>query len=181
MKYIPMPTAEYLKVILDYNEGTGGLTWKTRPREHFNTGPLHLRWNTRFAGKSAGSLPSTDGYCRISIDGTTFVAHRIIWKMQTAHEPTEIIDHWDLNRGNNAWSNLRQATHSKNHHNMKAPANNTSGQKGVHWDKSRNRWLAYLMLKGKRHQIGRFRTKDEAARAHREAAHKLHGEFARTE
>ncbi len=49
----------------------------------------------------------------------------------------------------------------------KANSNNTSGFKGVLWDKQRNKWLARYRKDGKLYVIGRFRNIDDAARAYR--------------
>ena len=43
--------------------------------------------------------------------------------------------------------------------------NNTSGLKGICFDKSRNKWLAYLYRNNKRIRIGRFKTIQEAQNA----------------
>lgn len=48
--------------------------------------------------------------------------------------------------------------------------NNTSGYKGVAWDKSRNKWVAYIKLNGKTKNLGRFSTKEEAIAARELAA-----------
>ena len=50
------------------------------------------------------------------------------------------------------------------------PLNNTSGIKGVCWDKSRNRWVASYRKDGKTIRLGRFKTKEEAAQAIRAAS-----------
>lgn len=41
---------------------------------------------------------------------------------------------------------------------------NTSGIKGVSWDRSRNKWLAFKRANGKTKNLGRFNTKEEAER-----------------
>lgn len=43
--------------------------------------------------------------------------------------------------------------------------NNTSGVKGVYWDKSRNRWTALGKKNGKSINLGRFKNKEEAIAA----------------
>lgn len=54
----------------------------------------------------------------------------------------------------------------KKHKSTKGLAlNNTSGIKGVCFDKSRNKWVAYRKVNGKSINLGRFATKEEARRA----------------
>lgn len=90
------------------------------------------------------------------------------------------VDHRDTNKLNNQCSNLRVATASQNRMNVPIKSNNTSGYKGVCWDKSKNKWQAGIGLSGKNIFLGRFDKIEDAALAYREAAVKYHGEFART-
>jgi hypothetical protein len=53
--------------------------------------------------------------------------------------------------------------------NAKLPKNNSSGHKGVWWDKSRNMWQAYIQVHGKKISLGRHYDIKDAIRA-REAA-----------
>ena len=43
--------------------------------------------------------------------------------------------------------------------------NNTSGVRGVHFDKDRGPWVAQIMFQRKAHILGRFKTKSEAVKA----------------
>lgn len=51
----------------------------------------------------------------------------------------------------------------------KTPTNNTSGVKGVCYDKSRGNWMAYITIKRKRVWSRRFATLEEAVQARLEA------------
>lgn len=51
------------------------------------------------------------------------------------------------------------------------PKNNTSGHKGIWWDKSRSMWSAYIQVHGKKIHLGRHYKKEDAIKA-REAAEK---------
>ena len=55
--------------------------------------------------------------------------------------------------------------------------NNTSGIKGVVWDKSRRMWQARIRFKGKYYFLGRFYNKNDAAKVRKDAEEKLHGPF----
>jgi len=75
------------------------------------------------------------------------------------------VDHVDRNKLNNQKDNLRIATNSINQFNKGKQKNNTSGTPGVFWDRSKNIWRARIQLDGKRIELGRFKTVDEAASA----------------
>jgi hypothetical protein len=87
------------------------------------------------------------------------------------------IDHIDGQKANNMIENLRLANNSQNHHNLGVRSNNTSGIKGVYFDKARNKWAAETKAKGRKIFLGRYHTKEEAAKAYNEAAKFHHGEF----
>lgn len=89
------------------------------------------------------------------------------------------VDHIDGNGLNNRRSNLRVATVAENAHNRKKPANNSSGFKGVHWRKSECKWVARIMVRGVRMNLGHFDDPKSAHDAYCEASKHLHGEFGR--
>lgn len=60
---------------------------------------------------------------------------------------------------------------------MKTPSRNTSGIKGVSWDKSRQKWQAYIKFKGKNYFLGRYDKKEDAAKIRKVAEDKVFGEF----
>lgn len=51
----------------------------------------------------------------------------------------------------------------------KPPKNNTSGHKGVWWDKNRGMWQAYIQVHGKRIHLGRYGKLEDAVKARRRA------------
>lgn len=59
----------------------------------------------------------------------------------------------------------------------KLPKNNTSGIKGVTWDKAKNKWHAQIGFKGKNYHLGRYANKEDAIYARKEAEDHLFGEF----
>lgn len=88
------------------------------------------------------------------------------------------VDHKDGNPLNNMRSNLRLATNSQNNSYRSIDSRNSSGYKGVYYDKERNKWIAEIKADGKKKFIGRFETKEEAALAYNKMAILLHKEFA---
>jgi hypothetical protein len=91
----------------------------------------------------------------------------------------ELVDHVDSDGLNNRRANLRPATHSENQQNRRMAENNTSGYKGVSFDKSKGRWRAAIKLNGRTINLGRFADPTAAASAYDAAALDLFGEFAR--
>lgn len=88
------------------------------------------------------------------------------------------IDHINGDRLDNRKSNLRICTCSQNVMNRGPQANNSSGFKGVIFDKSRNKWRAEICVDKKRIYLGRYETAEKAAEAYNFAAIKYHGEYA---
>ena len=56
----------------------------------------------------------------------------------------------------------------------KPPKNNSSGYKGVSFDKSRNKWVAYINIHDKRIFLGRFATLEEATECRKNAEEKYY-------
>jgi hypothetical protein len=95
--------------------------------------------------------------------------------------PTGQIDHINLKRNNNQWSNLREATAGQQIQNTRASSTNTSGFKGVSWSRQTRKWLATIRINGKSTYLGRFATPERAWLAYALAARKHFGKFARIE
>lgn len=54
------------------------------------------------------------------------------------------------------------------------PKNNTSGVKGVSWNKEKEKWEAYIGIHNKRIRLGRFNTKAEAMKERLKAEQKYY-------
>jgi hypothetical protein len=88
-------------------------------------------------------------------------------------------DHIDGDGLNNRRSNLRIATTSENQRNRGLSANNTSGFKGVSWQKRTKKWRAEIRSNGVYWWLGDFDTPEAAHAAYVAASERLHGEFGR--
>ena len=179
----PNITADEMRQLLAYDPETGVFRWKPRTPDMFAEGNRGRaanckRWNTKHAGNVAAH-PASGGYLSINLLGRPTRAHRIACLMMTGEWPPEEADHEDLDRANNKWSNLRQATVSQNRANRAHHRNNRSGVKGASWDAARNKWQAHICVNRKKIMLGRFETAQEAGEAYRAAAAKYFGEFAR--
>ena len=158
-----MLTFKRLKEALHYDPDSGVFTWIGSTRRGFN-------------GKVAGSKRS-DGYWAIKIDDKSYYGHILAWFYMTGSVPKQTIDHRDLNKLNNAWLNLREATQGEQCCNRPIPKNNTSGAKGVIWSKRHKAWRGRVIHKKHVHDLGYFTDFEEAKSAVETLRKKLHGEF----
>lgn len=94
-------------------------------------------------------------------------------------QPGSQVDHSDGNGLNNQRSNLRFCTPSENRYNQGRQRNNSSGLKGVSWNKKLQKWEVYINKDRKRTRLGFFADKNDAMRAYDKAAAEMHGDFAR--
>jgi hypothetical protein len=180
--YKPMILShQQLTELLHYDPMTGIFTWLPR-RIRAATARTDNGWNTRNAGKIAGSIGHL-GYLRIvlTIDGRVHYvpSHRLAWFYVTRTWPHTDIDHINMDVIDNRFSNLRLATRSQNNANAKPPRDNKSGKKGVSFDSTRKLWKVEICRNGERFNLGRFADFEEACEVRRRKAIDLFGEFAR--
>jgi hypothetical protein len=83
---------------------------------------------------------------------------------------TELVDHKDHDGLNNTRQNLRLATPAQNCANQRIARNNTSGFKGVTWNKRYSKWAVQIIVRGQHIFLGYFTDKIEAAKTYNEAA-----------
>lgn len=147
----------------------------------YQDGCLHWRANRSAmkAGQLAGHVKTT-GYTAVRINNKEYKAHRIIYLLHHGSLP-DYIDHIDGNRSNNKIENLRPATINQNNWNSKRPSQNTSGLKGVCWNKRHKKWFARVQINGKQLFIGYFNNLSDAETAIRNARESHHGEYAKHE
>jgi len=103
-----------------------------------------------------------------------------IMKQYNMYDNNKIVDHINRNKLDNRKCNLRMVTKSQSQQNKDKYRNNTSGYKGVYFDKNNSvrPWSSCITSNSKYIYLGRFFTKEEAAKAYNVAAKKYHGEFA---
>ena len=116
--------------------------------------------------------------------GKVLMIHRVIAE-RMGLDLSCMIDHEDRNKLNNQRYNLRRANDSQNQYNSGKQCNNTSGYKGVTWDKHNRRWLSRIRFtdnngQQRRKHLGSFLSPEAAGEAYAHAANQLHGEFACT-
>lgn len=107
----------------------------------------------------------------------TIAMHRLILGLEAGDK--HLGDHANQNTLDNRRKNLRVATSVQNEQNRKISVANTSGFKGVTFNKRVRKWCAYIRVNGKKINLGLRDTAEAAGALYAEAAQKYHGEFAR--
>ena len=87
------------------------------------------------------------------------------------------VDHIDNDRRNNSIKNLRWCTQSENNQNSKLAKNNTSGVKGVSYNKRDKKWISRITVDGTTITLGYFDNIEDAKNARVKRAKKLFGIF----
>lgn len=100
-------------------------------------------------------------------NGTRVIsAHRYAWEAAHGQIPAGMeLDHKCHNRACCNLTHLRLATRKQNQENAGMRADNTSGHRGVFWDKSSKKWRARVRHHGRNHSAGSFIDILEAAEA----------------
>ena len=166
-----------------YDDATGNLIWKARPRSMFGSDRAFAAWNGRFPNKVVGGHKFHPNgrkmYVVARIGGRLLYAHRIIWEMQHGPIPDGMwIDHANRNEWDNRMSNLRIASPSQNGMNKKMQSNNSTGAVGVYWCARFSVWQAKVFVGGSEIFLGSFDDKAKAIEARRLAVQKHYGEYA---
>lgn len=164
-----MLTADELRRVLKYDPEAGTFTW------------LQHTSNRTAPGRAAGHVCKRYGYRLIGVGGVLYKANRLAWLYMTGEWPSNIVDHKNGVRDDDAWNNLRLATHGQNLANAKKPAHNSSGFKGVHYHPQSGKWRARIAVNRRHKSLGLHSTPEAAHAAYCAAATEIHGEFARFE
>jgi hypothetical protein len=157
------PDIQKLKSLLSYDPITGALSWRVKRGKCYPGQVIACR--------------NGSGYIVVRVDNMLHRAHRIAWAIMTDEWPCGEIDHINRNRSDNRFCNLRIATRCQNMQNTRKPITNKSGVKGVSFDKKTKKWRSDIRADGKKFNLGRFNTIEEAKRAYNSAVQKLHGIF----
>ena len=150
--------------------------------EYFEYKDGELYWKKPTAkkiriGSIVGSVDAR-GYKKVRFFNKVYAVHRIIFLMHHGYLPTEI-DHKDNNKINNKIENLRPATVNQNRQNALTRKDNSSGAKGVSFDKNKNKWNVRIQVNKKTKRIGYFEDLELADLVAQEARDLYHGEFAK--
>ena len=100
-----------------------------------------------------------------------FKIHQLVAIAFLNHIPcgmSAVIDHIDENKKNNRADNLQIISNRDNCIKYRLTQKKTSKYTGVHWDKKRNKWVAQIIINGKRKNLGRFINEKDASNAYQE-------------
>jgi len=168
----PLPSIDVLMSLFRYDQATGALYWRYRSISSFKSVRDAEAWNSRYCNTEAGS--NLKGYMRISIAGYgRFLTHRIIYKIASGGKDPDLIDHIDGNPSNNLLHNIRSVDHGENSRNSSISNINTSGVRGVCWDKKSRKWRATITFHRKFKHIGHYDTLESAVAARKSMEHDL--------
>jgi len=143
----------------------------------YRDGGLFWAVNKGRAKKGNGAYVSSAGYKVLRFNRISYLEHRLIWAWH-GNEDVDCLDHINGNCLDNRIENLRPATQHENMRNSRKRKDNTSGVKGVHWSKSRNRWRVVIALNNKQTYVGSFKHLDAAKTAAKDFRLSNHKEFA---
>jgi hypothetical protein len=115
-----------------------------------------------------------NGYVVTNVEKDYFRLHQMILGF-----PKSGIDHIDRNPLNNRRNNLRLCNQQQNTANTGLFKHNSTGYKGVSWDKSRSKYMAKIKLNGRTVNLGRYACAEDAAIAYNNKAKEAFGKFAR--
>lgn len=135
------------------------------------------QWKWRVSGSSERGLLYAVYYFYEGKKKMCMRMHRVILGLSL--KDTMQGDHINGKSLDNRRSNLRLATNKQNCRNLGLGKNNKSGYPGVHWDKSRSKWMAFIKVDYHRKHLGRFDDFEEAVAVRKEAELYDFGDFAR--
>ena len=140
-------TYDEVRRIFDYRED-GVLIWNDPKSRSVKNGDI------------AGSFKK-DGYCQINYKGKLYRRCRLIWLWHNGYIPENYIDHINRNRSDDRIENLREVTQRCNLRNKENKSDNSSGVKGVYYQKSSGKWMARITIDSKDFYIGKSIDFDE--------------------
>jgi len=116
-----------------------------------------------------------NGYVRTNIKNKNIRLHRLIMDCRS----DEVVDHINGDPADCRRKNMRVTTIRKNSYNKKISSRNSTGYKGVSFDRKKKLFGAYINPNGKTKRLGYFEKAEEAAIAYNTAASFYYGDFAK--
>ena len=147
-------TQELIGKALNYDPVTGYLIWKT-----------NLYSKRVIPKKRAGSIVTSTGYRSITLFGTKYPEHILIWFIHCGVWPSGQIDHINQQRDDNRILNLRDVTKSENARNRSRNPHSKLGEHGIWFNSRTFKYVAEITLNGKKVYQKSFDDIDEAIEA----------------
>jgi len=113
------------------------------------------------------------GYIATKINNAIIFMHRLVMNCPDNMD----IDHIYHNTWDNRKNEMRIVTESQNAMNRKIYKNNTSGVKGVGWNKLMNKWHAYITVNKVLINLGYYDNFNDAVEIRKYAEDKYFGEY----
>lgn len=132
---------------------------------------------TRKIGETAGY--TVEGYNYITIDGVAYPAHRLAFLYMTGTYPDSDVDHINMDRGDNRFTNLRVAGRRKNMLNTKAHKDSALGKKNIFFRKDTGKYSVRATTNGRYRSFGCFDDLELAELVADFVREKYHLEYAR--
>lgn len=104
--------------------------------------------------------------------------HQLLQKAHYSNKNDLIMDHIDGNTMDNRKQNLRETTRQKNMFNVKTPASNKTGHKGIYKTAS-GKFQVKINIDKKAVYLGTYKTYEEALKIRKAAEIKYYGEYRR--
>jgi hypothetical protein len=133
---------------------------------HYDPETGVFKWIKSGKGRSLHNQPgclNDKRYRIIYISYKIYRAHRLAWLYYYGSFPENELDHINRNTSDNRIENLREVSHMCNLRNAGEWKNNTSGVKGVTWNKIDKRWRSQISINSKVIQLGSHAEFAEAA------------------
>ena len=143
-------TQSYVRECFDYNPETGVLRWKVRPRNHFKCEHGQRSFNSKLAGKEAGSEQkhriTGKSYRSVETDGVRYMTHQLICMIVNGYF-VEQVDHDNGNGVDNRWFNLNFCGKAENARNQRLRHDNKTGVAGITFNQKESglqKWRARI-------------------------------------
>jgi hypothetical protein len=143
--------------VMEYTPETGVFHWLVSPGPRTGVG-------AKAGHKGPGGRPV------VEIDGKLYYLARLAWFYVNGRWPVGLIVPADGDKTNVRLANLIERSPSELRAASGPNSLNTSGVKGVSWNKAKAKWCAMITRNGVQYNLGWFVDKDEAAAAYRHAA-----------
>jgi len=155
-KFKPLPCLDRLKEVFELDAQS----------------PSGLR-NKVTRGRLKAGLPAgTKGvnYWIAAVDGTYYTVQRLVYALYYGVDPGDmLVDHINRNKYDNTASNLRLVEHSLNAINIGMYGHNTTGMRGISYNRRDNVFYAQIKVKRKTIHLGSFSTVEQAAVVRKQA------------
>lgn len=138
-----MISQRILRALFSYDIDTGYLSWKDPKKGRIDH-------------------KGSQGYSRACLFGSYYSIQKLVWLYHYGYYPEKILDHKNGIKTDNRIENLREVSAAENCRNRPRYKNNSSGVRGVSWNKGSNTWIASIQYNKKFYSLGSSKDFTEA-------------------